>query len=253
MEAQSQKTVLKKENDLVPSPSLKVPSKLIFTVTTGTASSTASPSTSSPALPAKQQAQTPSALLVPRLASTGIVLMSAQHSSSLHKPPPLIATSKVPQGVNATIGATITSIPSLSLAGKLAQKLEPVTVQTPGRVETQVVPGPSTPKSSTGGLGAGKPKAFLALMTSSTKKQSKKTPPGAAKASKGQGNKNKASPSSSVLLKKPVDQAPSRTSNRSIKRPRTYDEECDDQKALKPLLTKKIKGTPKVSETSQQI
>lgn len=87
--------------------------------------------------------------------------------------------------------------------------------------------------------------AFLALMTSGTKKPKKTSPGGVVKASKGQGTK-KASPSSSALVKKLVDQAPSRTSNRSIKRPRTYDDDWDDVKAVKPSPIKKIKGTPKV-------
>ena len=107
----------------------------------------------------------------------------------------------------------------------------------------------SSPSSNSGGgLGAGKPKAFLALMTSSApKKQTKRATNNRAGASgsKGQGTtKTKASPSSTVNSKK-TEQLPSRTSNRNIKRPRTYDEELDDLKALKMSATKKAKGTPK--------
>ncbi len=108
------------------------------------------------------------------------------------------------------------------------------------------------PGGGGGGLGAGKPKSFLALMGNSTpKKQSIKKPAnrsGGSGGSKGQGYKNKSSALSQS--KKSGDSAPnhtpSRSSNRSIKRPRTYDEELDDLKNLKSLATtKKSKGTGK--------
>lgn len=107
---------------------------------------------------------------------------------------------------------------------------------------------------SGGGIGAGKPKAFLTLMNSSSHTTPKRQPAkksgslrgsGGGSGSKGQGTKSKASPSSSS---KKADVTPSRTSNRSIKRPRTYDEELDDLKALK--LSKKAKGVPKVRTTT---
>lgn len=102
-------------------------------------------------------------------------------------------------------------------------------------------------------MGLGKPKAYLTMMTSK-KQTSKKSPqgsslkpPSTAKATKGQGSKSKGSPSSSAQPKKGETVGPSRTSNRSIKRPRTYDEEVDDLKAMKPTSSKKSKGMPKVS------
>ena len=105
-----------------------------------------------------------------------------------------------------------------------------------------------------GGLGAGKPKAFLAFMTSATKKQPAKkpltTPKGGGGGGRGQGNKNKTPLSGGSKkggeVKGGEQQTPSRTSNRSIKRPRTYDEDLEDLKTLKSS-TKKAKGTPKVS------
>ena len=102
-------------------------------------------------------------------------------------------------------------------------------------------------------MGAGKPKAFLTLMTSGSKKQPAKRSPGTSRA-KGQGNKSKSSASAaaasvSTPAKKGESHVASRTSNRSIKRPRTYDEDLDELKAVKASSSsKRAKGNPKVSE-----
>jgi hypothetical protein len=224
-----------------PSP-LKAPSKPLPTaLTTGSGHSSAAPQS---ATPTKQQA----ALLSALSTVGGVVVVSAQPSSTLPNPPPLISVSSAPattQGHGGSSSAGIKPSASLTLVGKLGQKSEPAVVQTQGVEIRQVNPITTTSdtKNSTGGLGAGKPKAFLTLMTSTAKKQPKKTPPSANKASKAQGNKTLLS---SAQPKK-ADPTPSRTSNRSIKRPRTYDEECDDLKAVKPVPGKKQKGTPKVS------
>ena len=103
--------------------------------------------------------------------------------------------------------------------------------------------------STSGGLGAGKPKSFLTMMgsNSTTKKSSiKKTTTNkpAGSGGRGQVNKGKPSPLSSTHPKK-GEQAPSRSSNRSIKRPRTYDEELDGIKMMKMMVSKKTKGTAK--------
>lgn len=248
-------SVLGKEQGdrLAPSLSLKEPSKLLSTVTATSCGST-SPALLS--LPVRQQAPAPMANAPSGLSTvnssgvvSGVVVVTAQHSSTLPNPPPLISVSNVPSMTQRLAATGIKSSPSLTLLGKLTQKVESATSQAPGFKVAQVAPGlaaPSGVKNSGGGLGAGKPKAFLALMTSTAKKQLKKAPPGATKTSKGPGNKSKSSLLSSALSRK-GDPAPSRTSNRSIKRPRTYDEECDELKAMKPVPGKKLKGTLKVS------
>ena len=293
-------------------------SKLLTSV--AVTSSAPSPAASR-SLPAKKQGP----VLTGLSGLSGVVVVSAQPSTSstLPNPPPLISVSNIPPTTQGQKGnATTTGVKSAVSLALVGQKLEPVTAQTqkkesvmaqtqkpgpataqtqkresvmaqtqkagPATAQTQkkepvaaltqklepviaqtqklepstaqmagieirhVAPGAATSgvvKNSMGGLGAGKPKAFLTFMTSSAKKPSKKTPPSAAKANRGQGNKNKVSLTSTAPLPKKGDSGPtpSRTSNRSIKRPRTYDEECDDLKVLKPTPGKKLKGTPKVS------
>lgn len=200
------------------------------------------------------------------------VVVSAQHSTTFPKPPPLITTVSGTPSTQGAVGtstntnsasdpasippiktsqnpqATETSIPqTLGEVKSKTPQVHPMTTDTAGITKSirNILSGVGNRSGE--GLGAGKPKAFLAMMASITKKQPTKRAPGNSKATKGQGTK-KGSPSSLAAHSKKGDQqAPSRTSNRSIKRPRTYDEDLDDLKMLKQPLSKKAKGTPKVS------
>ncbi len=189
--------------------------------------------------------------------------------ATLSKPPPLISVSSL---------GTTDSIPKAQATVKL--KAEPVSPGKEGSMDSlsQAVTAEEkattlNPKSSskqadsessklepaknlvsspasTGGLGAGKPKAFLAMMNSavSTPKKQTKRPAvgGGGSGGRGQGSKSKSSPLSSSSKKQVVDVVPSRSSNRNIKRPRTYEEEMDEMKATARTSVKKAKTTSRV-------
>ncbi len=184
-------------------------------------------------------------------------LLSITSLSSKPPPPPLIA---VPSGTlllsQGRLDASTTDSLAVSRRAPVLPGTGVVASVATGSSATSVDSnGGGKSGSGGGGLGSGKPKAFLALMTSTTKKQvikkspqaSSLKPPNTSKGTKGQGSKSKGSPSGSTQLKKGEAVGPSRTSNRSIKRPRTYDEEIDDLKAVKLPSSKKSKGMPKVS------
>lgn len=221
-------------------PSLKTSSGVPSTVTTAMVSTShlGALSVLTKALAASPSASAPTlSVIVPTTSSLpgGTVLVSAP---ALLRPPPLIAA----------VSAQAASTPAITALSITKTSVKPKISQLPSTISGLA----GIIKKSGGGLGAGKPKAFLALMASATKKQpAKKAPPGASKAGKGQGNKSKPSSSATTPSRKVEQQVPSRTSNRSIKRPRTYDEDLDDLKALKSSSSssKKAKGTPKVSVT----
>ena len=119
--------------------------------------------------------------------------------------------------------------------------------------EVVVKKSPGSSPAKLGGLGAGKPKAFLAMMSnaSTPKKQTKKPAAagGGGSGGRGQGSKSKSSPLSGSASKRPAAEVvPSRTSNRNIKRPRTYEEEMDEMRAAaKASAVKKAKTSSKVN------
>lgn len=208
-------------------------------------------------------------VLVPPSTTSRTVVASTHRLTGVSNPPPLISMAPHATGAPSSQTRTISSTPSssqgvsnenltaiLSMANLLSGKLPPKAAS--GKVVAKDLTTPiTTPDKGgadsgkpAGGLGAGKPKAFLALMASATKKHLTKKSPGAAKASKGQGNRtttNKMSPLNLGSSKKAEQPVPSRSSNRSIKRPRTYDEDMDELKAMKPFTVKKAKGASKVS------
>ena len=187
-------------------------------------------------------------------ATMGGSLTHASHPAALPKPPPLISTSNL-----------IASVPSSSSSVK--DPVEPSSTQAVNSVginnqSTSVIKlegdsnssqkVPSAGPSLSVGLGAGKLKAFISMLGGSTpKKQStKKASGGVGTGGRGQGGRSKPSPLSSGASSRKVggDLAPSRSSNRNIKRPRTYDEEMDELKTMKALFAKKAKAAPKVSD-----
>lgn len=220
--------------------------------------------------------------------SAGISQPAIIQHTSLPKPPPLIATSSLTSGntpkaysmskLHETSVPSLSSIvkdpvepnvtPSLSLVDEASNS--PVTesrnesttkvmntavFKDPNKSDIlqKISPGgPSANIANIGGLGAGKPKSFMSMMegTSTPKKQSKKAVGGGGSGGRGQGSRNKPSPLSSGVTSKKAggEHAPSRTSNRNIKRPRTYDEEMDELKSVKASSSsKKAKATSKVS------
>lgn len=221
-------------------------------------------------LPSTIPQATSLSVLVPTSAGRTVVA-SAHRPTGASNPPPMAPNATLSTGAPLSQTRTIElSAPSsiqgvssenlttiISMANLLSGKLQQKPVATSGKVAakdsplvtpiTTPVKGAVDSGKPAGGLGAGKPKAFLALMASATKKQLTKKSPGAAKASKGPGNRTKVSPLNPGSSKKAEQQVPSRSSNRSIKRPRTYDEDMDELNAMKPFAMKKAKGTSKVS------
>lgn len=259
---ESQKLPQKKEDERLPTPKQPPMKAPVFSTPSSSSAQAYAVQVFAKALTSPG---TTISVVVPTTTTGGTVIVSTKQSTgtALPKPPPLVAAvSSVPSVTQEANGSTASSSTSgsstiISSIGstKTPQKLKAAEVpQTSTEAKPKELPTLTSAvgsiKSNTsgggGGLGAGKPKAFLALMASATKKQlTKKVPP--SKANKGQKNKSKAPLSTPVLSKKGGENAPSRTSNRSIKRPRTYDEELDDLKALKPSSSKKAKGPPKVS------
>ena len=184
---------------------------------------------------------------------------------TLPKPPPLINTSSISTSetlkVHSVSEATSCSILKDGVEPTLTQRVSgngsikqstPAPKLVPDVDSNQKIPPPPGGGGSPNvGLGAGKLKAFISILgnAATPKKQSTKKAGGTGgSGSKGQGVRSKPPPlSSSVPSKKAGgDQAPSRSSNRNIKRPRTYDEEMDELKSTKASFTKKGKTSSKV-------
>lgn len=178
----------------------------------------------------------------------------------LPKPPPLINTSSLSAKLQISSVPSPSSLVKDSVKGPVDPNVTP-TLSSGGGISnpstsaiklevdigaSQKIPPGGPPLNV--GLGAGKLKAFMSMLnvSSTPKKQStKKT--GRGSGGRGQGGRTKPSPlgSGAASKKGGGEQAPSRSSNRNIKRPRTYDEEMDELKTT-ASFSKKAKAAPKV-------
>jgi len=181
-------------------------------------------------------------------------------AESLEKEKPQLANQKQSLGSEEkpSIPSLITLDSSAASPPATVQQKTPATdstssLEAPNKLETLGKKSPKVSSVNVGGLGAGKPKAFLAMMNTASsttpKKQTKKVDSsgGSGSGGRGQGSKHRSPLSGSSTKKNAAEVVPSRSSNRNIKRPRTYEEEMDDLRAAaKASATKKTKITSKV-------
>ena len=240
-----------------------VASLITSSTTTVTSSSASSASNSSPQhtkLPEPPPLIAVSNLTSSSFTTTGTPSNSKTDAGSLEKEKPLLVSQRpivevekkpnMPSLVALEgdgISATITDIQKNQSTDSASSQ------EAPKKSEILSKKLPKVTSTNVGGLGAGKPKAFLAMMatnaSSTPKKQARKLDPSSLSGSggRGQGSKNRSPLSGSSTKKTTAEVVPSRSSNRNIKRPRTYEEEMDEMRtAAKASAAKKAKATSKV-------